>query len=115
MIELRVIWIIVEGYDGDAVFKLEGERVHRVVYEDDVSERAVLDDSKVLDVRLSDDSAALAVEPELEVASVWINVVEDGVGVGLVRGSEDSNLEVLVGFLQAFIEVGSQIEAGLTR
>jgi hypothetical protein len=113
MEEFRICRVVVVGYDGDPIFELEGERENRVVNQDDILERPVLEDAEVFDVGLADNGAALAVEPKLKVASVWINEVENGVGVGLVGGCEDSHLEVIISFLETLQEVGPQIEAGL--
>jgi aspartate aminotransferase-like enzyme len=44
-----------------------------------------------------------------------INVVQDGIRIGLMGGSKDADLEELVGFLQALEKVGTQVEAGLNH
>jgi len=53
----------------------------------------------------------LAVHSILEELVLRVDVVENGIGVGLVRGREDYNLKHLVGLLETLHEVGSQINA----
>lgn len=42
-----------------------------------------------------------------------INVVQDGICVGLMGGRKDADLEELVGLFQALEKVGTHVEAGL--
>jgi len=42
-----------------------------------------------------------------------INVVQDGICIGLMRGCKDADLEELVSLLQALEKVGTQVETGL--
>ena len=57
----------------------------------------------------------LAIEAILEELVLRIDVVEDGIGVYLVRGGEDYNLERLVRLLQALHEVWPQVDARAYR
>lgn len=51
----------------------------------------------------------LPVHPVLHELAVFVDVVEDGVGVGLVAGRENDHLEVLVCLLEALHNVGPYI------
>ena len=99
---LFVALLVVERDDRNAVVDLVRERVHRVIYNHHVFHAAVGDDSQVLYVvALRGLHAVLSIHAVLEKLVLGIDVIENGVGVDLVRGCEYDHLEHLVGLLQA--------------
>lgn len=97
--KLVIIMVVVEGYDWHTVFNLESERVHRVVNKNQVFERAISENAKVLHkVTLRCLQAVVPVKSELEILMIWVNIVENGVCIGFVRGGKNAHLEEFVGF-----------------
>ena len=86
MEHLLVLWVVVEADDGNAVVKLEGERVHGVVYENDVSEASLVEDAHVLyvEVWVASPDTAWPVVSGLDKLSLRVEVVDDWVGVLLL-------------------------------
>ena len=57
----------------------------------------------------------LSIHAILNQLMIRINVVQDGIGIGLMTGSEDDDLEILIRFFEAFHDVWSDVDASLIR
>lgn len=57
----------------------------------------------------------MSVHPVLHVLVIWVEVVDDGVCIGLVAGSEHNYLEVLVCLSQTLVHVGSDVDSSVYR
>lgn len=111
MEHLLVCLLVVERNDRDTVVDLVGERIDRIVNDDHVLHASIGNDAQVFHVvALGCLHAMLSVETVLEKFVLWVNVVEDGVGVGLMRGCEHDHLERFVGLLQALHQVGAKVD-----
>lgn len=116
MQHLFIIRIVVEGNYWDSIIDLEGKWIHRIVHYYQVFQISVPDDSQVLDIiPLLGEYTMLSIHAILDEFMIRINVVQYGICIGLVTGCEDDDLEVLIGFLEAFHNVGSDVNASLIK
>lgn len=112
--ELGVHVVIVEWDDWDAVELIEDIAVGGVVDQDEVLSLEVGKYSQVLDVHSSGSHDAMIPEQSSrDVLSLGVQLVEHGVGIGLVAGCEDYQLEVGGKFFQDFSGMGSDVDVGL--
>ena len=95
MLELFIGRVVIVGEYWDAVFDVEGEAQTAVVDEQNLVQASVLNHPQVLDVAKLCADAVLAVEPEVEDDAEGVQVVDDGVCVGLLAGSERYDLIIL--------------------
>jgi len=96
--------------DRDAVVELEAKGVYRVVHQNHVLKIPILDDSEVFDenafFRLK---AVLAIHPEIDECSFWVDQVDDSVSILLITGSEDADLVLSRALGQALAHLRPQI------
>jgi hypothetical protein len=112
-----VIRVIVIADNRYSVIELERERVDGVIDEHNVSQVTLVEDAHVFDVEVgvTGTHAAWTVVAGLEVLSFGIDVVDYRIGVLLLRGSEDNNLEVFISGFKAFYDVWSDVDASQHR
>ena len=95
MVKLIVVFVIVEGDYGHTVLHLICKGVYWVIYQYDVRKRSIPNDAQVFHVvSLWCSVAVVSVEAELEILSLWIDIVEYCICISLVWSGEDSHLEV---------------------
>lgn len=111
---LFVFLVGVEWNDGDAVVNLKGEGEDWVVDNDQVTEVSVSEYPKVFHVvAFLGLHAVVAVETVLEELVLRVEVVQDGICIGLVWCSEDYDLEIVLRLLEAFVDVWSDVDSSL--
>ena len=94
MKHLFVGLLVVEGDDWDSIIDLIGEGVDGVVHDYHVLHATIGNDAQILHVvAFGGLHAVLSVETVLEKFVLGVNVVENGVGVGLMRRREHDHLE----------------------
>lgn len=118
LLELQVCLVVVEGNDGHSVFGLEavaigGLNYHKIyiIDEQDIGEIPV-EHSEILHVEALDGLVASFPEETMrDELPLRIQVVDDHIGVALVTGGEDNDLEVLAQLPQALDSVGPDVDA----
>ena len=114
MVKLIIVFVIVEGDYGHTIFYLVGKGVDWIIYQYDVGKRSIPNDAQVLHVvSLWCPVAVVSVEAELKILSLWIDIVKYCICISLMWSSEDSHLEVQIGYFQALPKEGSEVNGSL--
>lgn len=104
--QLPVGRVIEPALDGDAVIDLVTKRVRAVVDQDHLLHVA-LTDVQVLEVVALHRQTGLAEYSVLDVLALRIDAIEQLVGVDLLAGGEDDDLELSVDSLKELLKIGA--------
>jgi len=117
MEHLFILRVVIKRYDWHSVVKLESKRVDTVVYKDDVAWKSLVENAQVLNkkVWVSCPNAAIPIKASLDKRSVWVEIVDDRIGVLLLRRGKNYDLEMLVSSLEALPDKGPDVYAGKDR
>jgi hypothetical protein len=86
MEHLFVFWIVIERNDWYSIVKLESKGVDTVVHEDDVAWKSLMENAKILNVKvwISCPYTAIPIKTSLDKRAFGIEVVDDRIGVLLL-------------------------------
>ena len=112
MHQFLVCLVFIERNDWDAIVQLIAEGVHCVVDYDHILEISVGDDPQILDIdTLIGSDAVVSVETILNKLPLRVKVIKYNIRIGFVTGCEYYNLVGLVGLLEAFQSVRSDVDS----
>jgi hypothetical protein len=113
---LLVGLIVVERHDWNAVVDVECEGIHRVIHYHDIAklELLFLENAQVFHiVAIGGEHAVLPVQPGFKQLSLRVNIVEYGICIYLVTGCKYYYLKIFRCFLDAFYNVGSDVNSSV--